>query len=194
VLIVADRKDISEDFAKFVWGKRAENLPVPGFDLTREITPEEISYINMKFAYVQIMNPHAMNEFSEGQQLRAKSGYAIIDYENAMSASPGELLFTDQVFVREGENYKQINTGSGTRIKQIIDTAAEMVQLAQQKGWPAIHILSGHPKMCWGIWKAAQDLQIPVTGYAPSKEEEAKYHRIENNCPSLIIQAPTIKI
>jgi hypothetical protein len=192
---VTDKNKTFDDFAARVWGNRAEGLPVPNFDLAREITTEEINFLNLKFAYVQIANPEAMGDYSERTFNRCRSGWVIINYKNAMSSSPGEMLMSDDIYQqKEHGQFEQVNTGRGTRIKQIIDTAAEMVRLAkQEEKWPTIHIVSGHPQMCWGIWKAAQDLQMPVTGYSPSKEDEAKYRRIESLCPTLMLSSSTPK-
>lgn len=176
--------DSLDDFAKLVWSKRSEGLPVVGFDLTREITPKELDYMQQKFAFVQILNPHATGEYSNIRFIKADSGWVIFDYSNAMSASPGEMLFTDEAYrATEEGDFERICTGKGSRIKQIIDTASEMVMIAQQNNWSTVHIVDGHELMKWAIWKAAQDLQqqglqLEVTGYEPPDKRKKKYQRI----------------
>lgn len=179
----------SDKLNKIIWGNRAEGVPVPPFDLTREVTPEELAYMHQKFAYVQIANPFAMGEYSEVQFIRAPSGWLVINYKNAMCSSPGEMLFTDAAYKVEDEQTSRLNTGTGTRINQIIETANLMVRLAvEEQNWPAIHVVNGTSLMCWAIWKAAKDLGREVIGYVPSKEEVEKYERIRKSCPALLLQ------
>jgi hypothetical protein len=177
----------SGSFDEAIWGKRAEGLPVPRFDLTRDITSEELSYLHQKFGYVQLLNPYAMGEFGEIRFVRAPSGWLILNYKNAMTASPGELLLTDAAYSHEGDQLTRLNTGTGTRIKQTIDTASFAVRMAvEEEHWPAIHVINGTSLMCWGVWMAAKELNLELTGYVPSKAEVAKYERIKANCPTLV--------
>lgn len=178
-----------KNLAKELWGKRAEHLPIFGFDPNREITAEELAYLQQQRSYAQILNPAAMGEYTEINIIRIKSGWIVLDYGNAMTTSPGELIFTDAQYMRgENGNLERICTGLGTRIKQIIDTAAEMVTIAKEKeGWEQIQIISGEELMSWAIWKAGQDLEVEILGYTPSKEEMKKYERIKEKCPALII-------
>ncbi len=183
------KKGSLEDFAKSetVWGKRAEGLPEIGFDLGRTPTKDELAYLHQKYSFIQIVNPGAQGEYSEIRFLRAPSGWLIFFYKNAMAASPGEGIFTDDVYTSQGDEVTQVCTGTGTRIKQIIDTASELVRIAKEEKWTGIHVIDGTPLMSWGVWKAAKELGMEVTGYVPSIEEEAKYERIQKNCPSLIL-------
>ncbi len=184
-----------DDFAKLVWGRRAENLPVPELN-PDTITPQELENILKRYAFVQMLNPEASGEYAEIKFLRSRSGWLILNYGNAMSASPGEQLFDHGTYVAKDDgSLQRICTGTGTTTIQIINTAADMVVTAkEQEHWPAIHIVDGQELMKWGIWKACQDLQIPLTGFTPSKEDVAKYQRILEHCPkTLVIQPePTI--
>lgn len=184
-----------EDFAKMVWGNRAEGIPVSGFDVQREISLAELEYLHLKFAFVQILNPASTDEFETIRFIRSRSGWIILNYKNAMCTSPGEMLFTDEIYTGLGHEVIRLNTGSGTRPKQIVDTAAEMVRMAkEEEHWPSIHIVNGEALMCWGIWKGARDLGIPVTGFVPTKRDEEKYKRIESHCPTLLMQSkPAVK-
>lgn len=178
---MSNRNDPLEDFAKMVWGKRAEGLPVAGFDLSRAVSAQEIENLLQKYAFVQILRPGAPAEFVNIRFMRSRSGWIILNYKDAMAASPGEQLFQEGNYIfSEQKELERVCSGVGTRIKQIVDTAADMVRIAkEEENWPEIHIVNGHPQMMWGIWKAAQDMNIPVSGYVPSTAEEAKYLRIQ---------------
>jgi hypothetical protein len=176
------------NFAEVVWGKRAEGLPIPEFDLANKLTQQEINNLQRRFAYVQLLDPDRAEEFGEVRLIRAKSGWVILDYGSAMASSAGEKIFSQGEYTRnEGGVLTQIPTGKGTIVMQIIDTAADMVRLAAEKGWPLIHIVDGHPFMSWAIWKACQDLGLPMTGFMPSIEEEARYRRIKRRCPNTLL-------
>ncbi|MBA2653989.1 MAG: hypothetical protein H0U71_02850 [Gammaproteobacteria bacterium] len=184
--------DSLDEFAKLIWGKRAEGLPVPELDFQREITPQELENIHQKYAFVQILNPEAADDdFADIKIIRSSSGWSILNYKNAMSASPGEMLFYQGDYIQnDAAILERVCSGRGTIILQIMNTGADMVRIAKEENWPAIHIVNGHPFMSWAVWKAAQDLHLPVTGYQPSKYEEAKYQRIQRECPTLIIHEP----
>lgn len=180
------------DFAKLVWGKRSEGLPVPELNLKTEVTPEEVENILRRYAFVQIINPEALGENEELKLIRSKSGWMILDYGNAMSASPGEMLFDHGTYkVAKDGTMERVCSGLGTNTLQIIATAADMVRRAkEERHWQLVHVVEGHPLMAWAIWKAAQDLQLPITGFEPSKEDEAKYQRILKYCPNTLVIQP----
>jgi hypothetical protein len=70
-------------------------------------------------------------------------------------------------------------SGNGSPIKQAIDTAQEIVELVQERGWEGIEILSDHELMQWATWIAAQDHNLPTVGFEPTDEQKAKYERIK---------------
>lgn len=180
-----------EEYAE-IWGNRMDGIPDTGFDLTRDLTKEELSYLRQKYSYVQLLNPESKGDFTEIKFMRAASGWLILFYKNAMAASAGENIFTDEAYIHENEGFERVNTGVGTRIKQIIDTSSEMVRIAKEADWPAIHIVNGSHLMSWAVWKAAKDLGMEITGYVPSKSDVERYERIKRNCPNLILtQTPS---
>lgn len=202
-----------DDFAKEVWGKRAEGLPVIGLDIDRPIAPTDIDFIKKRYAFIQIINPDATEEesFDSIKIIKAKSGWTILHYGTAISSSPGDTLFgvSDKYRLDENGNYTPVNTGKGTRIKQIIDTAVEIIRLTQKssddtgdeggsgkevkKSWPSIYIVSGQDDFIWAIWAAAQEYKLEVQGYTPSKQDIAKYERIKSIFKSIThpVKQPT---
>ena len=195
---MAIRDDSLDDFAKLIWGKRSEGLPVPELDIKREISPQELKNLHLRFAFVQILNPESTGEFSEIHSVKSKSGWVILNYGNAMAASPGEMLFSHGEYEQAEEateeaeegSLQRVCSGTGTVVMQIVNTAADMVRIAKDElHWPSINIVNGHPLMTFAIWKACQDLNIPVN-YDPTKDEEAKYQRILKNCPKTLVIQP----
>lgn len=184
--------DDLKNFAQLVWGKRSEGLPVPELNLERDITPQELENLKLHYAFVQIMNPQDVTDHGTIRFIRSNSGWLILDYGNAMTASPGGSLFDHGTYEKDEKGeLKRICSGKGTITKQIIDTAADMVKLAKEDcKWPLLHLVDGERLFRFGIWKATKDLGIKITGYVASKGDEARYNRIVNQCPkTLVIQS-----
>lgn len=180
-----DKDDAINDFLKD-WESLGERHSL-NLDITREITPRDISHLLLNYSYVQLLNPYSMGEFGEIRFVRAPSGWLITDYKNAISVSPGEKLFTDAGFVIQNGQQERVYTGVGTRIKQVVDTGREAARVAAEENhWPEIHVVNGTSMMCWGVWLGAIDLGIKVTGYVPSAKQQRQYEEIMSHCPSLI--------
>ncbi len=192
-----DDDTLLTDFAKVVWGKRAEGLPVPELRLDSEIGPQEMENLKLRSAFVQILNPKKVDEFEAAKLVKPQTGWIIIDYRCALSASAGDELPSHGKYTREADgSLIRLCTGKGTLIKQIVDTATEMVRLVHDRGWDVVHMVDGHPLMMWAIWKACQELQILVSGYVPSLEEEEKYRRIKRYCANTLLmqsEKPAVK-
>jgi hypothetical protein len=181
------KKTSASNFSRDIWGKRAEGLPVIELDVTRRITHDDVLNLLQKYAFVQVINPESSGEYEELKFIKVESGWIILDYGPAMSTSPGELLFNDIFYtVTEEGDLKRICTGTGTRIKQIVDTGTEIVILAAEKNWPGIRIVDGYDLLNWSIWKSAQVYGMTVSGYTPTKADIAKYEQIKVSCPSLV--------
>lgn len=108
--------------------------------------------------------------------IKSKSGWNIQDYKDALSSSPGMLLFGGAEGGDEGGG-GVINPGKGTIVNQSVVTAFEMVEIAQRYGWASIMIVDGHPLMMWAAWMQALDINIPLTGYEPSEADRVKRRR-----------------
>jgi hypothetical protein len=153
-------------------------------DILRQISPEEIQYLLDHWPFLQMLDPEA-KEPGSLRLIRAWSGWIIQDYGDAMSSSPGELIFGGgdfRLLLDEDEGGKAgdiINPGKGTIWNQAYWTAAEMVNLAVKRGWGVIHLVSGHPMMKWAAWMRALDEEIPLQGFVPSEKDHAKRERVK---------------
>lgn len=152
-----------------------------GFDLS------EFLYLLDRCPFLQIVdtNPHDEAALTPLKLITAKSGWKIHQYGDAMSSSPGLLLFGGGDFRINPDKKKDeegggiINPGKGTIINQAVVTALEMVELAHQLGWAGIKIVDGHQLMVWAAWMQAMDLGMDLTGYSPSAQDFVKRNRIK---------------
>ncbi len=149
------------------------------FDWMRALSPQEILYLVDQCPFVQIVcaDPKVVGQSVE--ILTANNGWKIHFYGDAMSSSPGHLLFntTYKRNTEAGDDGDQGGGGIGTIIKQSWDTAEQMVEIAKEHGWPSINIADGHPLMTRAIWIAAERMGIPLTGFTPSSHDwEVRTH------------------
>ncbi len=152
-------------------------------DWSTAIKPSDILYLLDHCPFLQIVSAQA-RPTHEVKIIKAPSGWDVLDYGDAMTSSPGKLLFSDledfkRILKEEDENSGKGRTGRGTIYQQTFDTAAFMVAQAIAMGWHGIHIVDGHPKMQWAAWMAALDNQLSVSGFEPSKEDLAKRERVK---------------
>ena len=93
----------------------------------------------------------------------------------AISSSPGSqvLSYSD---LGEPVNFK-MHYITGSLSKQAFTTAADMVALAVQQGWPGIHIVAGDRHMQWAAWALAEANGLKVLGFDPSKADSARAKR-----------------
>lgn len=157
-----------------------KKLLLPKVKWGRPITHEDIAYLLAHCPFLQIVNVNAgeSDSLPKPRLIRARSGWIIHYYGDAMSSSPGEWLLGGGDFRMllgdQAQNTAIINPGKGTIHKQAFDTAQEMIELVKQYGWPGIRIVDGHPSMRWAAWMKATDEEMSLTGYAPTPEEEEK--------------------
>ena len=77
-----------------------------------------------------------------------------------------------------GEGGAIIEPGKGTIIKQMVDTAFAMVDLAIAKKWTGIEIIDGTELMKWAAWAAAFEKQFLVEGFTEKEEDKKKHERV----------------
>ena len=177
-----------QDLSSFlgeVWSRRAQGLP-PISDVLGAIKPEDVQYLCDHFyPYLQIISAEAdLENIVEPIFITADSDWIIHDYGIALSSSPGQYLFGNYWAREEGESGEGggetvLLPGKGTIVWQQVQTAYNMVAIAQEKGWTGIELVDGTPKMKWAAWMAAQDLGLELSGYDPSEQDQARRKRIQ---------------
>jgi hypothetical protein len=187
-------KDLGKTFLENIWGKRASGIPVSRIDWNRPVRPEDVQYLLTRYPFLQIINSDAKFEGAmKVTFVPTKSGWVIHDYGDAMSASPGELLFGSygkDLSVLEEEGGEGGEGGSGTIVNQAYITAQEMVALAIQKGWAGVEVIAGTTLMQWAAWMAAQDRNFSLIGYEPNKEAQDKRARVKKTLTTKGPEAP----
>lgn len=165
-----------------------EKLNLQNVDALRSISVEEILYLLDRCPFLQIVSMGQALPFEEPQFITAKTGWVIHHYGDAMSSSPGELLFGGGDFRillndddDDGGDTGIVNPGKGTIIRQAFDTAGEMIALAKQLGWAGVKLVDGHPLMMWAAWMQATDEGYPLEGYEPSEKDRKKRGRIKRS-------------
>jgi hypothetical protein len=157
----------------------------------RKLTDTELEYLFDRFTHIQIATPSSPNlpSYTPPKIMTSRSGWAILNYGNAIASSPGEYLFNYAGIPQhthmkaknpslQGQDDDEGGTGIGTLSKQRFITAEDIVAQALKNGWKSIHIVDGDPKFIWAIWAHAQEKNIAVTGYKFGKEEQERRDRV----------------
>lgn len=176
-------KQESDELKTDIWGERDTGMDMPAIDLNLPITHDDVLYLlNHRFPYLQLISSNpAWEETIVPRFLKARSGWIIHDYGQAMSVSPGRLIYgpgNPEVVAEEGGADTGGSSGRGTIIEQTFTTAEAMVQLAMDKGWPGVEIIAGTDLMKSSVWIVAQMAGYSLKGYEPSEKDTQKRDRV----------------
>ena len=177
-------KDNHDDFeAQIKLAQERFNLEL---DYLRYISPEEMLWLLDHCPFLQVVNPNAVSEDTKAVEIiRAESGWPIHDYGDAISSSPGPLIFGGGFFRissdEDDEGGGIVNPGKGTLIKQSFDTAFTIAEMAARRGWLTINIIDGHPRMERALWIRAEQLGLTVEGFEPDERDEKVRDLIEKS-------------
>lgn len=128
-------------------------------DWMRSISPQEILYLVDHCPFLQIVCADAKAPAQPVQILKAKTDWPIHFYGDAMSSSPGPLLFNTAI------------EGKGTLVKQAWDTADEMAEIAKHQDWKNLSIVDGHPLMMRALWIAAEKHDLSIQNFTPNDHD-----------------------
>ena len=184
---MADTEKFSgEKFLGEVHGEGAESL---GVDLDFTVSEEDVLYFLNRHPYLQLLNlDPSFEDADKVNFIRAKSGWTIQDFGDALSSAQGDLLFSgvvsktlfadssDEDSEEEGED--EFVPSEGTVIKQAFDTTYEMIELIAER-WKGVHIVSGVELMRWAAWAIATEKGLEVYGFEPTKEDQARAQRVK---------------
>lgn len=165
-----------DDLIKDFWENRAIGIVTQPLD---SISKATLAYLRELYPYLQMISIDAkFEEVVIPKFKKAPSGWIIHDYGQAMSSSPGKYLYgpgNPELPSDDGTD----SGGTGTVVRQTVETAQAMIALAIEKGWPGVEFISGTPLMEWAGWMAAQEKNYPVAGYTPTREGQNKLERIK---------------
>lgn len=161
-----------------LWENRAVGITTQSLDF---FNSEVLAYLRERYPYLQMISMDAKFEDAVIPKFKKSScGWVIHDYGQAMSSSPGKYLYgPGNPEIEEDEGSNGGNTGFGTLVRQTVETAKAMVDLAIEKGWPGVEIISGTELMQWAAWFATQEKNYPLIGYSPGQEAKRKLERIK---------------
>lgn len=173
-----------EKFLGEVHGEGAETLDV---ELDFTVSEEDVLYFLNRHPYLQLLNlDPSFEDADKVNFIRAKTGWTIQDFGDALSSSQGDLFFSGVVSQtlfasnddEEGEGDVEFIPGEGTVVKQAFDTTNEMIDLIAER-WKGVHIVSGVELMRWAAWAIATEKGLEVYGFEPTKEDQARAQRIK---------------
>ena len=187
------KKDIEQQVQQAL-----QTLGLENTDWKRHVSASDILYLLDQCPFLQIMDTAlpVSPEIKPLVLVTAKSNWKIHDYGNAISSSPGELLFGPLGKPRkkweDDEEGGEGGSGSGTMVNQAVITAFEMIELAKQHGWAGVQIVDGHPLMAWAAWMQAFDSEITLEGFNPTAQDFSKRRRLKQSAAQTLSQRPSL--
>ena len=166
-----------EDFDKQIQ-EAADKLDVE-VDWLRAIKPEELLYLLDHCPFLQMVNTVISEQEQEAFKVvpAENSGWDVHVYPDAMSSSPGRLLFGGYRFGDDDDD-EEGGGGKGTIYNQAFVTGMDMVELAQSIGWSGIQLVDGHPRMVRGAWIKASTISFPFEGFDPTMQDLQVQERV----------------
>lgn len=157
------------------WEETLQRLGLSLNDVT-QVNQSDIEWLAAHWQFLQIVDGSGnKSAFEKPEFIKAKSGWTIVHYGNAMATSPGKLLFG----MGGGDDDEGGGGGlTGTYIKQAFDSACELIQLAKQFGWDVVEIIDGHPDMQEAAWMEACRIGVKLEGFEADVKSEKKRRRV----------------
>lgn len=165
-----------DNLIRDLWENRAVGITTQPLDFLDKAV---LAYLRELYPYLQMISIDAKFEDAVIPKFtKSPSGWVIHDYGQAMSSSPGKYLYGPGNPELEEEDGRG-GTGSGTLVRQTVETARAMVELAIDKGWPGIEIVSGTQLMQWAIYMESEERNYPLAGYSPDRQGQQKLERVK---------------
>lgn len=165
--------ETSKSKLESIWGQRELGVDTLREAMRKKVSHHELEYLfDNVYPFLQLVSSDAdFNGVFEPQFHKASTGWIVHDYGDAVSVSAPHD-------VTEGEEGGGESGSGGTIIGQQAITAAEIVQMINNKGWTAIELIAGTKMMERFLWVAAKQMNITVNGYTPSADDERCYVRM----------------
>jgi hypothetical protein len=162
------------------------DLGMSGTDWQRRISASDMVYLLDQCPFLQITDTGVQSdtELPALQIITAQSGWKIHNYGNALSSSPGELLFGNPRLKPTRLDAKDDSggggdSGTGTMVNQAVITAIQMVEIAIAQGWSGVLLIDGHPLMAWAAWMKTLESDMEMEGFTPTAKDYAKLKRVK---------------
>ncbi len=143
--------------------------------LTRPISSAELEYMLRNYAYLEIGDAsvieQALIDRDAVRFLKSSSGWTIHDHGSLLRASPGRMFYRSHL-----EDSGEL--GHGTVVQQFVDTARDMLTVAQAR-WLGARILGGYRPMQFAAYLIAQASHYVIEGIELAQEEARAYQYIK---------------
>lgn len=162
-------------------GKVPEASELAKEALTRPITHNEFYYLLSRHPYLEIGDSagSAPKAGRAPETKTTKTGWVVQDYGDCIVTGPGRLVFGRYVGLTEEEDEEGGGgaglTDQGTLQQQIIETAKELIEMAQGR-WDKASILKGFYGMKRAAWVAAGLKDYGLSGFEPTEEDQVVYN------------------
>lgn len=184
--------NIDDFFDEQFWEsvKQGEMPPLPDKIMkavmrTAPLKTEEFQYLLSRYPYLSITN--SLEKETPVEQLElllAQSGWLILDGGHVLIAIPGRMRYgayqtDDSEDSRGGGAGDSDGGGIGTLQAQGINTAWELVALAQKRGWYAM-LAQGTRLMLRNAWIASDALSFEMKDYVPNDDDYLAHSRVQS--------------
>jgi len=167
--------------------------------LTRPITEDDVYFLLGKYPYLELgdikSGDHPTPE-RPAEHRRAKNGWIIHDHGNILRAAQSELasykvygtVISIPPAAREDEDEDEGGegvgelTGHGTIVQQFVDTANEMIALAEKR-WAGGIVLGGYYAMQRAAWIEAQQRSFTLDGFDATPEDKVVFDWVKRLTP-----------
>lgn len=119
--------------------------------------------------------------FEDAHETRQQNQSGAVSDDEYGDEDAGDIFGEDEQGEGSGgwdDAESDLRPGSGTVVKQAVDTANEMVDLIKER-WKGLHIVAGAEIMKWAAWKAARGYGMEVYGYEPTNEARKRRTLVE---------------
>ncbi len=159
--------------------------------LTRPVTSVELAHVLRNYAYLEISDASVYElksiDLAQLKFIKSKSGWLIHDHGSVLRASPGKMLYhSHNAFEDDGAGG---GVGYGTIVQQYVDTARDMLTIAQSR-WLGAKILSGYRPMQFAAYLIAQASHYILEGIELSNEEARTYQYVKQRVQAILREAP----
>lgn len=160
--------------------------------LTRPVTSVEIAHVLRNYAYLEMSDASVYElksiDLAQLKFITSKSGWLIHDHGSVLRASPGKMLYHSHNAFEDDGAGGGAGAGYGTIVQQYVDTARDMLTIAQSR-WLGARILSGYRPMQFAAYLIAQASHYILEGIELSDEETRTYQYVKQRVQAILREA-----
>ena len=161
---------------------------------SRGFSYSDVLYLLDQCPYLQIID--GVGKAKPWDEMRidqSASGWLIHNYGDALTSSPGRLIFGIGAGLGSlSEDEDEGGSGGvslstvGTVVNQSYITVRDMIALAIAQGWGHVKLVDGHPRLFRYAWVEAMSQGIAIEGFKPTDQDRQFQERIQSSSVELI--------